>query len=1345
MELSRSQIAQSLGSKDPTWFRQTADRGVSSAAYRKNQEAATPESWPSTGTKLPGMSRESTAEAEQSPAASTTPSEYARAAPLSGQSQDAEASSNRQSSDAPGNIGGGLGQPVPLSAQRSSETLSRSGSNRLAMSPSQGQLGNDRPPSPTKGLGGFVQSAMMKRSDSVKRWSTNPTPTLKRGDSIASNRGGAAGIGIAQDRGSSSPREKKPDSPLVSPNGEPSERQNESKEPKESSTIAATHTSGRLPLSASSSTASLSGHNRVQSKTEPDPETIPTSPSKTMDPRRWSPTKSSWLESALNKPDSPQIKSPPAQQPSWMTEIHKTKQAKADGDEPKRPRSPSKEIQTPSLLRSPAIGGHSRPLSISGLPESFSTGSLQNLSRPASPVKVSGSRTPSPTKEFSHPPAVKGLEDGISLASKQQSIDLEVAENPDERPIPTAAESSISTANRSSVMKPELKPKPQTPQTDFRAGLKPRPTSNSDNSNQSAEDFRNVVGTLKRTKTQNYKAPDTFKDNILAGKSALNATGGPKKSARVDEFKDSLLKRKEEMKVGGGSIRAKAAEVPAPRKPSNSVPEALLKRNTLGRSDSMKGQSTTESGPRQPWKPRNASIEKPAPETPQASSNSGPLKWSERQALAEKARAAERAAEAEAKAKRQAELIAKAEAEYKDAMAKAGETNNPTPNQPGASRGSLSKSSSSGSGKLADRLNPALLAVLSRQHAPRANESSEPIDDKTIRPVESRTPSSAEPPSGEALTHATKGRAKGPKRRLPNASKSQPTSESKPPRSGEPEQSEQFATSPKKPESVGGKKVEEQPPTESVKPAVDSPKQSAPRPLADVMNERARQIDTRSSTSNGKTDVASPKEQQSSPISAINDKPKPKVAVKSPELRKVSSITLKSPDGTPTSPAESFPRTPIAKEEKPVGKQTDKPVEKPIGQPPPKVEDSASSDPEQRTQPSFAARFGMWSTGRSPSSSPQRTDSPGPRGPRPPVTKAKPVTETSGPAPPSPQKSLQSPTKPSPPSSHPFALFFETSPSTSAQVEVDPQPFLSSPDTEPIRTTLFQITSMTGDGKTAALPPGQEYILYAESMYVILHEYFYPSQPARKEVELNLWTGSLVPQPAIDDAQVFARKIARDHSAKMVHVLSGKEPAKLYSALGGIGVFRHNSQQSPESSNFILRARRHHSHMSFDEVKFHPSSLCSGFCYILSTKGGKLWLWKGKGATTDELGTARLIGMNLTQTGEIEEVQDGDEPTAFFNLFPSGAKKAQQDMEVSSIHWGMRARHENYATRLFRVDHEARRPSAEGWGSALWGRRSSSAPATPNIIRELSPFSQHDLQEGPPAVFILDAWFEIYM
>src|SRR5690606_6402131 len=58
-----------------------------------------------------------------------------------------------------------------------------------AMSPSQIRIG-DRTPSQTKGFGGFVQSAMLKREGSInKRW--GPTPSganLSRNNTTASAR-----------------------------------------------------------------------------------------------------------------------------------------------------------------------------------------------------------------------------------------------------------------------------------------------------------------------------------------------------------------------------------------------------------------------------------------------------------------------------------------------------------------------------------------------------------------------------------------------------------------------------------------------------------------------------------------------------------------------------------------------------------------------------------------------------------------------------------------------------------------------------------------------------------------------------------------------------------------------------------------------------------------------------------------------------------------------------------------------------------------------------------------------------------------------------------------------------
>jgi hypothetical protein len=88
---------------------------------------------------------------------------------------------------------------APPSEQGSAGDAGDRESRALAMSPTQGRISpeRERSASPTKGMGGFVQSAMLKRSDSVsKRWSTATPPTLTRQGSTLSNRGSAmAGYG----------------------------------------------------------------------------------------------------------------------------------------------------------------------------------------------------------------------------------------------------------------------------------------------------------------------------------------------------------------------------------------------------------------------------------------------------------------------------------------------------------------------------------------------------------------------------------------------------------------------------------------------------------------------------------------------------------------------------------------------------------------------------------------------------------------------------------------------------------------------------------------------------------------------------------------------------------------------------------------------------------------------------------------------------------------------------------------------------------------------------------------------------------------------------------------------
>jgi hypothetical protein len=529
--LSREEIAQSLASKDPAWFRQTADRGLNSKAYRRNQvedEDRSDHGSNSSRIQMPGMSRESLEPDKAIDEAVDRSSSPSR-------SSAAYGSGSRASYQASPRVSGSIGSPLPLKpAQRLDPPGDPKSEGRgLAMSPSQGRISPerlDRPASPTKGLGGFVQSAFMKRSDSVKRWSVQSPTGLSRGDSIASNRssqdhssimalGSVVNATAGGSRPSSLSRENSP-RPTSRPTSSHSNATITQERPGTSSSIRSSMTASTTsdifikpshPASRTQTPLGLkTGPEDAPVETSTRSETTPpTSPSKTMDQRRWSPTKSSWLESALNKPESPKPKSaPPPQQPAWMSEINKAKQ-KGSADLGRSPTGgPKHEVSIGGLMRSPPLGGLAKPLSVGGLPTGFSSGAVtrnrfesnasQESKEPAKPNEATNTSTPSPT--------------------------------PTSKPSPST-----------SKVKPETPPK-----KDFRANLKPRQAPSESSSNE--PEFKNVFGQLRRTQTQNYVAPDELKNNITRGKAALNITGGPKKTERKDEFKEAILKKKEDFK-----------------------------------------------------------------------------------------------------------------------------------------------------------------------------------------------------------------------------------------------------------------------------------------------------------------------------------------------------------------------------------------------------------------------------------------------------------------------------------------------------------------------------------------------------------------------------------------------------------------------------------------------------------------------------------------------------------------------------------------------------------------------------------------------------------------------------
>ncbi|KAL4917810.1 hypothetical protein BDW62DRAFT_75233 [Aspergillus aurantiobrunneus] len=503
--------------------------------------------------------------------------------------------SNRYSSVSSVSTATGLGSPLPLSsAQKFEPPKPDGGSDSQAASPtSPRRFSPERSTSPTKGLGGFVQSAMMRRSDSIsKRWSAQLPSGLSRVNSVSNNRNSFAAPSNADV--ATTPK-LSCEGPSISPH-RPTSSHSEATTVRQAKYDERPETPPVSGRSESASRPPFALHTRSSSamSVEPpvDSNSRPTTPvSRTMDPKRWSPTKSTWLESALNLSESPRHKRQPSQQASWS----KDRQSRGSVDLGRR--GSFKEVNPVGLMRTAPLGGHVKKQSLTGIPDVLK-------SQDSSPTKENSPNDSSSTKEEvstdAQPPTdPKPLSTEANPPTKTKEVEIppEVSETAEEGPEDTPKHKNVPPAlsptpkivtdapmpsPREPIRDPLLnRPKPQSPVIDFRANLRKREVVK-DQSSGAEPEFKNVFGKLRKAETSNYVAPDELKNNILKGKAALNATGGPKKTQRVDEFKESILKQKEAMKANGGTVRRNTLE--QDDTPAQAVPEALLKRRHMAMS-----------------------------------------------------------------------------------------------------------------------------------------------------------------------------------------------------------------------------------------------------------------------------------------------------------------------------------------------------------------------------------------------------------------------------------------------------------------------------------------------------------------------------------------------------------------------------------------------------------------------------------------------------------------------------------------------------------------------------------------------------------------------------------------
>lgn len=1226
---SRDQIASALSSKDPSWFRQTADRGATSAAYRRNQVEDTQTVDHSFGpVQLPGMvgttSGGSFKNGESSPQESLSLRRSTITSPTS--------LSDAQRLDPPSTT-------APLDAQPSQET-------RGPFPPSLGRTSptkSERPVSPTKGTGGFVQSAMLKRSESVsKRWSVQSPTGLQRADPIASTRSGY------------DPTHRKSISSKVRPTNLVDDNPMESARPRSSESKEADRPKSRVGSSLQSDTA---GSPELQGQ-DSNQATPPISPSKTMDPRRWSPQKSSWLESALNKPESPKpVQSSPSQ-PAWMADLQKAKAQKASN-----PGSDSSKAPATS---------HKHTVSIGGLLRSSAPGVT------AAPVGRGGLHSPSPSISSINAPTF------LANAKPNESQPAAVP-----NPVKSRSDSIVEIKQPASPLVNKAKPE-TPPKKDFRANLKPRAPLPTSSTTQPEVEFKNVFGHLRKATIQNYVAPDELKNNITQGKAALAVTGGPQKSERVDEFKEAILAKKKEFQTTQSEGRV------FPRNNSVSsetpVPEGILKRAELGRTATLKRGSISSEVP--------AMDSRPLSTVSQRASVLGNLAGKfEHFSNLEKRGSVIEAPNSRLDAQRtssEPSIVRKLSIPHNvnSSADKANEANVPA-RVPGKIAGSA----------LANRFNPALAGLLSRGPPTASGNSG-----STASSEHGTRTNAAEAGPGPALTHMTKNRARGPRRKAPTTSSTLPTTTE--PKSDESKQP--WGNGP----SVRQGKTTPLSPTEIV-PLADPSKKEFPRPLQPrpkpITITGASGVATQPMTLSEPT-VERPKTankiheqiavftaQGQTTTGTMSDEPQISPQPPSPGKLNMNRMSrfmdaasaadkesnleqtrpLEIPLRTKSSPDEGSiqdaqqkprPRSPsLNKPRVPLPTSSSLPTEK---QPPRTEIEVVGANSNTKVVPQGARPLPTppaIAASKSPNSSEQLLAKEPERDPRS-------ISSSRRDSQPVATSRMRSPAKSSSDTSGMLRDFFGPDrPRRSYRVDTAElliqRPSLLPPKIHTLSAQLFQFTP---DGKRQPVPAHHERTLFEGDMYLCAHSF--NDSAGKKTLEVYLWAGVDVPEAIVEDAAVFAARETRSFGGTLVRLKQGKETPEFLQALGGIVITQRGPSNKYDSlAPHMLCGRRYGGHIVLDEVDFTASTLCSGFPYII-TQGGRCYLWKGKGSDVDELSCARLIGMDYALSGELEEIEEGHEPVAFWELFGGANRFGSAD------HWRLKPGYDKYCSRLFLSD-----------------------------------------------------------
>ncbi|KAK6353051.1 hypothetical protein TWF696_005042 [Orbilia brochopaga] len=1295
-ELSRDQIAKNLASKDPSYFRQTADRGHKSAALRKDAEDNFSGS---ERMALPGMSERTPEQPRPLSALSNASFTTTFSAPSEFRPTPKSRSSFLDSlpDERPLSASEASGWKTPTSVSKAHQQIEASfGGLSLREeegSPmpsayntiSSGRMSPERlgrPASPTKGIGGFVSSAMLKRDASIRKAGppANLASSLGRTGTITDKEWATP---IRRERGLSNLSRES--TPGLEDKHEASERRGREMSPAESvvSTVT-TSTDGWRSLAEG---------------------TPPASPSKTMSTRRWSPTKSSWLESVLQKDIAPAIghaapmfsptRENSQRSPTRERSVRSAKDAAAIREERARARMAASHVPRKMSVDSQA-SDHPR-FDASSVRPSVQPKSAMLSKRPLSEI-------------FSPPPPADSISPSTPIVEEEKPKDPTKTDTPSSIPRPAKSFLPDKPINGSEAKeKPPVKSKPvfersagSTMPFDPRAA---REASLRDKQLAQKEGipFLDARAKLNPSKTQNYKAPDELKETILAGKSALQDRGGPSTYKPPNELKEKVLAAKANLHDRGGpqnykppnELKDKVLAARGNLQPSAGIqkhqaPDPLketvsVARSYLRPSSPTKGLLPGEISPTKPTFSRAATIPATFDER-----DDGPLR----------------------------------RPESGDAVFERKENSMPAVSKQFSAPARVEKP---GSSKLADRFNPGLANLISR--GPMGIGKATPSSEGS-RALASTT--ADEPTDGPQLTHMTKSRARGPRRRAPATAAAPAAPEPEKPKALSPQPRSTNPTrrslglgglgagnqlTPTKPSNISIKPYDEE--ESQVTP---DRKEKPPTPAkSPLLRAKSSKLNMRENNPNLSPNPSTPAPKPKSPMSSQEeDSVKPLFFSTTPQDRdRYSPRRLPTPPSASASPSPSGPR----------------PLPQLPGKSKPPVSSGEDVEPIA-VAPSVVDSIARWgSTNSTPDTTPQRKGMiklPSYQDEVAAMERSKAYRSPTR----SPQPSGNGGSVPSPlrlgasrivdenilnvvgaDAAKYLSQFFTESADPPPRGGIDVTPILQSKPkltSEPVQTLKRQVWEITGlNGKKDVVPTGQEHILYEDGLYLCLHSYMEDSGMMASEV--FLWSGDKVSHGTVEETQLSARRLAREYDGKLIITRQGKEVPRFVEALGGVIITRRGSRaRIQEDIPYMLCCRKVAGGIAFDEVDIHFTNLCSGFPYIISTPD-RLYLWKGKGASVDELRAARVASFDLAGDNEVKQIDEGKEPDFFVDMMGGEASGQQQ-----ADYWSLKPSHAQYGTRVFLADH-----------------------TSPCSAIEIHPFAQSDLE--PTNVYIVDSFFELYI